>query len=140
MTREEKKNFLLNQLPPNTDCYYVDGFINGFDCTYDAVLKDFEAQMKAKDEEIKVLECRAYHAEGYISDLHNNPKDKKFYDKKARSIVAMLFWKAKRQKKVFQKYYEEYGRNHSLTQNYRGMYEQAIMDFNKSRKMLKDNK
>ena len=98
-----------------------------------------EKLLKAKDEEIKVLECRAYHAEGYISDLHNNPKDKKFYDKKARSIVAMLFWKAKRQKKVFQKYYEEYGRNNSLTQNYRGMYEQAIMDFNKSRKMLKDN-
>ena len=55
MTREEKKNFLLNQLPPNTDCYYVDGFIDGFDCTYDAVLKDFEAQMKAKDEKIERL-------------------------------------------------------------------------------------
>lgn len=55
-----------------------------------------EAQIKAKDEEIKVLECRAYHAEGYISDLHNNPKDKKFYDKKARSIVAMLFWEWRR--------------------------------------------
>lgn len=47
--------------------------------------------IKLKDEEIKMLECRAYHAEGYINDLHNNPKDKKFYDKKARSIVAMLF-------------------------------------------------
>ena len=56
-----------------------------------------EKLLKAKDEEIKVLECRAYHAEGYISDLHNNPKDKKFYDKKARSIVAMLFWEWKKQ-------------------------------------------
>ena len=57
-----------------------------------------EKLLKAKDEEIKVLECRAYHAEGYISDLHNNPKDKKFYDKKARSIVAMLFWEGRRLK------------------------------------------
>lgn len=59
--------------------------------------------------------------------------------KKARSIVAMLFWKMKRQKKVFQKYYEAYGHNNSLTNCYRGMFEQALMDFNKSRKMLKDN-
>ena len=107
---------------------------------FEEIFNDFEQQMKAKDEEIERLNCRAYHAEGYISDLHNHPKDKKFYDAKARSIVAMLFWKAKRQKRVFQKYYEEYGLNHSLTQNYRGMYEQAIMDFIKSHKMLKDNK
>ena len=105
----------------------------------DKIYDEHEAQLKAKDEEIERLNCRAYHAEGYISDLHNHPNDKKFLDRKARSIVAMLFWKAKRQKKVFQKYYEEYGRNHSLTQNYRGMYEQAIMDFRKSHKMLKDN-
>ena len=60
--------------------------------------------------------------------------------KKARSIVAMLFWKMKRQKKVFQKYYEAYGHNNYLTNCYRGMFEQALMDFNKSRKMLKDTK
>ena len=54
------------------------------------------AQMKAKDEEIERLNCRAYHSEGYISDLHNHTKDKKFYDAKARSIVAMLFWNYKR--------------------------------------------
>ena len=53
-------------------------------------------KLKAKDKEIERLNCRAYHAEGYISDLHNNPKDKKFYDAKARSIVAMLFWNYKR--------------------------------------------
>lgn len=110
------------------------------DDVIDQIFNDHEAQLKAKDELIKVLECRAYHAEGYINDLHNNPKDKKFYDKKARSIVAMLFWKMKRQKKVFQKYYEAYGRNNSLTNCYRGMFEQALMDFNKSRKMLKDTK
>ena len=56
-------------------------------------IKEYLAkELKAKDEEIKGLGCRIYHAEGYISDLHNNPKDKKFYYKKARSIVAMLFW------------------------------------------------
>ena len=39
-------------------------------------------ELKAKDEEIerlkeqiKVLECRAYHAEGYIKDLHSNSKE-----------------------------------------------------------------
>lgn len=59
-------------------------------------MKQHEAQLEAKDEYIKTLECRAYHAEGYISDLHNHPKDKKFYDAKARSIVAMLFWEWKK--------------------------------------------
>ena len=34
-----------------------------------------EKQLKAKDELIKDLECRAYHAEGYINDLHNNSKE-----------------------------------------------------------------
>ena len=45
MEREQKKIFLLNQLPANTDCYYVDGFIDGFDCTYDAVSKDFKEKI-----------------------------------------------------------------------------------------------
>ena len=63
------------------------------------IFDEHEAQLKAKDEEIKGLGCRAYHAEGYISDLHNNPKDKKFYDKKARSIVAMLFWEWRKWKR-----------------------------------------
>ena len=58
--------------------------------------KELETQLKAKDEEIKNLNCRAYHAEGYINDLHNHPKDKKFYDAKARSIIAMLFWEARK--------------------------------------------
>lgn len=129
MTREEAKQVLIVKT----------GYGKFVEDIIDQIFSEHEAQLKAKDEEIKGLGCRAYHAEGYISDLHNHQNDKKFLDRKARSIVAMLFWKAKRQKKVFQKYYEEYGRNHSLTQNYRGMYEQAIMDFNKSRKMLKDN-
>ena len=38
-------------------------------------LDNKEKLLKAKDEEIKVLECRAYHAEGYINDLHNNSKE-----------------------------------------------------------------
>ena len=62
------------------------------------IYNDHEAQLKAKDEEIERLNCRAYHAEGYISDLHNCPKNKKFYDAKARSIVAMLFWEWRRLK------------------------------------------
>ena len=38
-------------------------------------LDNKEKQLKAKDELIKDLECRAYHAEGYINDLHNNSKE-----------------------------------------------------------------
>ena len=83
MTREEKKNFLLNQLPPNTDCYYVDGFINGFDCTYDAVLKDFEAEMKAKDEEIErlkefeeMVEWMELNSNRSLCDYYNNKDNK----------------------------------------------------------------
>ena len=129
MTREEYKKEIFGE-PSSTKVYK----------SAKKYIKSLEAQLKAKDELIKVLECRAYHAEGYICDLHNNPEDKKFYDKQARSIVAMLFWKMKRQKKVFQKYYEAYGHNNSLTNCYLGMFEQALMDFNKSRKMLKDTK
>ena len=131
LTREEKKNFLLNQLPPNTDCYYVDGFINGFDCTYDAVLKDFEATIKAKDEEIERLNCRAYHAEGYISDLHNYQNDKKFYDAKARSIVAMLFWEAR-------KTLTEYRNAEHCDALYNSYYGQK-QQFIEAYAMLKDN-
>lgn len=61
------------------------------------IYDDVEKQLKAKDESIKELNCRVYHAEGYISDLHNEyPKHKKFLNTKARSIVAMLFWNYRR--------------------------------------------
>ena len=53
------------------DCrYYFDGYYR--DCIDDFltnIYNDNEAQLKAKDEEIKVLKCRAYHAERYIKDL-----------------------------------------------------------------------
>ena len=41
----------------------------------DQIFDEHEAQLKAKDKKIERLNCRAYHAEGYISDLHNHPKD-----------------------------------------------------------------
>jgi len=102
-----------------------------------------EKIIKAKDKEIDRLkkECEydqrnaAMSQEESVFLLDELKKERK----KARSIVAMLFWKMKRQKKVFQKYYEAYGHNNSLTNCYRGMFEQALMDFNKSRKMLKDS-
>lgn len=90
--------------------------------------KELETQLKAKDEEIKNLNCRAYHAEGYINDLHNHPKDKKFYNAKARSIVAMLFWKAKELR------HASYGYVHSDEE-----IENAYHAFDKAYKMLKDN-
>ena len=55
MTREEKLQFLLSQIPKNASCMYKEGFEDGFDCTYDAVDKDYEAQLKAKDAEIALL-------------------------------------------------------------------------------------
>ena len=55
------------------------------------IFDEHEAQMKDKDEEIERLNCRAYHAEGYINDLHNNPKDKKSLDRKARSMDGIKF-------------------------------------------------
>ena len=81
-----------------SDCnYYFDGYYrNNIDDFLNKIYDDFEQKIKAKDKEIERLNCRAYHAEGYISDLHNHPKDKKFYDAKARSIVAMLFWEWKK--------------------------------------------
>ena len=59
------------------------------------IFDEHETHMKEKDKEIKDLKCIVYHAEGYIEDLHNHPKVKKHYDKKARSIVAMLYWEWK---------------------------------------------
>ena len=88
-----------------------------------------EAIIKEKDEEIEMLQCRLYHAEGYINDLHNNPKDKKLYDKKARSIVAMLFWEYKKLR------YTSDGYFHSDEE-----IENAYYTFKKAYKMLKDNK
>ena len=98
-----------------------------------------EKLLKAKDEEIKVLECRAYHAEGYISDLHNNPKDKKFYDKKARSIVAMLFWEWRKAETRYQEEWKTKRDNRQLSLLSISSYKAEVL-FKQAYKMLKDNK
>ena len=36
--------------------------------------QELREQLKAKDEEIEMLQCRLYHAEGYIKDIHK-PKE-----------------------------------------------------------------
>lgn len=116
MTREEYKKEIFNEYSSTKVYKSAKKYIKSLEAQLKAKESDLERQdmiikclsmdldskeklLKAKDEEIKVLECRAYHAEGYISDLHNNPKDKKFYDKKARSIVAMLFWEWRKWKR-----------------------------------------
>ena len=104
------------------------------DILYDTITK-YEAQLKAKDEEIERLNCRAYHAEGYINDLHNHPKDKKFYDAKARKIVAMLFWEWKKRKRLY------IANGHRSSNAGWGLYEQAnLMEvmFKQAYKILKD--
>lgn len=123
MTREEAIELAIDE----HDCKYSEELMN-------RIYHDFEVQLKAKDERIKELDCRAYHAEGYISDLHNEyPKHKKFLDTKARSIVAMLFWewrKAERLCKIYQ--------DHATAREERRFY--AKQSFYKAYKMLKDSK
>ena len=106
------------------------------DDVIDQIYNDHEAQLKAKDELIKDLECRAYHAEGYINDLHNNPKDKKFYDKKARSIVAMLFWEWKKHKRMYG--LSKFGSYLAVTHLNNATLSKLI--FQQAYKMLKDTK
>ena len=81
MTREEAK-----QNTWRAHCNFDDPR-KAIHIVIDQIFDEHDLEMKAKDEEIERLNCRAYHAEGYISDLHNHPKDKKFYDAKARSVV-----------------------------------------------------
>ena len=38
------------------------------------IFNDHETQLKQRDEEIEMLQCRLYHAEGYIKDIHE-PKE-----------------------------------------------------------------
>ena len=73
LTREQ---FVKKYKP---DCnYYFDGYYNGCEIEFlNKIYDSFEEAMKAKDEEIDRLNCRVYHAEGYINDLHNHPKDNK---------------------------------------------------------------
>ena len=80
MTREEYKKEIFNE-HSSTKVYK----------SAKKYIKSLEKQLKAKDEEIERLNCRAYHAEGYINDLHNNPKDKKSLDRKARSMDGIKF-------------------------------------------------
>ena len=112
LTREEAYEYIYDLA--NEDeidrggCLLIDKIFNQFEAQLKAKESDLERQdmiikclsmdldskeklLKAKDEEIKVLGCRAYHAEGYISDLHNNPKDKKFYDKKLVLLLLCCF-------------------------------------------------
>jgi len=49
MNREEKLQFLLSKIPKNASGMYKEGFEDGFECTYNALEKDLEAQLKAKD-------------------------------------------------------------------------------------------
>ena len=45
-------------------------------CTQSELIDDLYSQLKKRDEEIEMLQCRLYHAEGYIKDIHA-PKDNK---------------------------------------------------------------
>ena len=136
MTREEFKKHIRNLFYSSKT---VEKYLEQAYADIDKIFDEHVLEMKAKDEEIERLNCRAYHAEGYISDLHNHPKDKKFYDAKARSIVAMLFWMMKRQKAIYIKSFNELGINNHNTSFYKGAYENSKMRFKQAYAMLKDN-
>ena len=97
----------------------------------------FNKVVKAKDEYIKTLECRAYHAEGYINDLHNNPRVKRFYDKKARSIVAMLFWEWRKAETRYQAEWSNRRDNRQLSLLSISSSKAEVL-FKQAYKMLKD--
>ena len=88
---------VLKTMACNTDDEEKSAFLHDLadDLLQEVSIDDYN-QLKQIKEEIERLNCRVYHAEGYINDLHNHPNDKKFYDAKARRIVAMLFWNYKR--------------------------------------------
>lgn len=143
MTREEAHNKINKEARSNESMYenYIHSLVAKM--IINQIFYEHEALLKAKDEELENMcngyndpmawkQCESVNDFDFVITEKNNLK--------ARSIVAMLFWKMKRQKRVFQKYYEHKGRNNSLTQCYRGMFEQALMDFGKSYAMLKDNK
>lgn len=120
MTREEKKQFILKQFPKKTSCAYIAGVGAGFDCTYDAVVKDLEAQLKAKDKETEMLRTILMQSNRESVLIGN-----KIGEGKARSIVAMLFWKYVRSRTRFPEHKEKI---------------HLLRIFNTAHAMLKDNK
>ena len=136
MTREEAKQTILIKSKSYESAHQNYIHLLSLHKIIDDIFDEHEAQLKAKNEKIKDLGCRLYHAEGYISDLHNNLKDKKFYDKKARSIVAMLFWEWRKHKRMYEltkfvSYLAVIHWNNATL---------SKLIFQKAYKMLKDNK
>ena len=132
MTREEAKQTILIKSKSYESAHQNYIHLLSLHKIIDDIFDDHEALLKAKDEEMDKLKCRAYHAEGYISDLHNEyPKNKKFLDKKARSIVAMLFWEWKKAK-IYT--------NSTLYEYDRGITEGLRYSFQKGYKVLKESK
>lgn len=119
MTREERKLYIKS--------FYAPLFYGNLEHLVDEVYGDFEAQLKAKDEEIGKLTY------AYIAELQR-------VGKKAHSIVAMLFWMMKRQKAIYVKSFNELGINNHNTSFYKGAYEDSKMRFKQAYKILKDNK
>lgn len=86
MTREERKTYIK--------AFYATAIYGELEHLVDEVYGDFEAQLKAKDEEIEELQVLT--SDLLIEGLLN----KKEQDAKARSIVAMLFWEWKKDKRL----------------------------------------
>ena len=77
MTREQAKEFMWveNHKNPSVVKWQHHKTIRELvEKLIDQLFNDHEAQLKAKDEEIEMLQCRLYHAEGYIKDIHE-PKE-----------------------------------------------------------------
>ena len=137
MTREEWKEFLYDAL----DGWDIDTY-NKTCVVADKMLDEHEAQLKAKDKEIDRLEkeCEydqrnaAMSQEESVFLLDELKKERK----KARYIVAMLFWMMKRQKAIYVKSFNDLGISNHNTSFYRGAYESSKMRFKQAYVMLKE--
>ena len=124
MTREEAKDKMLTE-----SVQYKNGLrtvalrkINKF---IDKIFDEHEEQLKAKDKEIERLNSIVELLDISSSGFHDLYTD---YKRLARSIVAMLFWKAKELR------HSSDGYVHSDEE-----IENAYHAFDKAYKILKDN-
>ena len=120
MTRETIKEYILQvKSQDGTEALYNRWEPDILVEVINEIFNDHEAQLRVKDEEIHYLKTQMT---GW-SMLFDEPQEQ---DKKARSIVAMLFWSYKRKE-------EQYGKHALITGS-------SYVIFQKAYKILKETK
>ena len=129
MIREGAKN-VLEQL--DIFDYGLYGTLNKVYELIDQIYDEHEAELKAKDEEIERLKAKLEEldklgAEIFMVDLLHGK------DYKARSIVAMLFWEWRKDKRIYEN-------ANKFTKKTAELYVNCSeLSFRKAQKILKDN-